>query len=445
MPTPPSPITIPTSLSYRSVVGRSVPLSNLELDGNFAYLENLAEQRLPIISFTAANIISKLNADVATASPGGLNVSLLRGFAPTVDNTGNTVVLRNSNGDFYANTVYAVSFNGVATSAIRAYSADRFTNPARINGVAFNGTTDITVADNTKVSKSGDTIYGKLNLRASLSTGASLNIPHGDAPQTIANGDIWTTVQGQYNVVGGVVRQVAYMDSSIRGTASNVTGVVQISNGGTGATESSAARSNIGAAASGNNTDITRLSGLTTPLSPQQGGTGLTTSGAAGNVLTSDGNGMWVSAPQTGVPSGAVMAFAMSTPPNGWLECDGTAISRIVYASLFNSIGTSYGAGNGSTTFNLPDLRGEFVRGWDHGRGVDAGRTFGSQQSDGIKSHSHPIRVGTSDGSAPYYNYGLQSIRNGSYRSPPNEPFSLDTGGTETRPRNIALMYCIKI
>lgn len=89
------------------------------------------------------------------------------------------------------------------------------------------------------------------------------------------------------------------------------------------------------------------------------------------------------------VPPGAVMYFARNTAPPGWLKCNGAAISRTAYSKLFAAIGTAFGAGDGFTTFNLPDLRGEFVRGWDDGRGVDGGRAFGSFQAGMIQSHSH--------------------------------------------------------
>jgi hypothetical protein len=87
-----------------------------------------------------------------------------------------------------------------------------------------------------------------------------------------------------------------------------------------------------------------------------------------------------------GVPSGAVMVFAMNSAPSGYLACNGTAVSRTTYAALFAAIGTTYGAGDGSTTFTLPDLRGEFLRGIDNGRGVDSGRAFGSAQGDAIRN-----------------------------------------------------------
>ena len=87
---------------------------------------------------------------------------------------------------------------------------------------------------------------------------------------------------------------------------------------------------------------------------------------------------------------GMIASFAMNSPPTGWLECDGSAVSRTTYADLFGAIGTTYGVGDGSTTFTLPDLRGEFLRGWDHDRGVDydgnprVNRVFGSNEKGSL-------------------------------------------------------------
>lgn len=93
------------------------------------------------------------------------------------------------------------------------------------------------------------------------------------------------------------------------------------------------------------------------------------------------------------VPSGTVLYFAGRTAPAGWLKANGAAVSRTAYAALFAAIGTTYGAGDGRSTFNLPDLRGEFLRGWDDGRGVDAGRVFGSAQAHALQSHQHGLAV----------------------------------------------------
>ena len=75
------------------------------------------------------------------------------------------------------------------------------------------------------------------------------------------------------------------------------------------------------------------------------------------------------------MPPGTIVAYAGDTPPadGSWLLCDGSEVSRTIYASLFAAIGTSHGDGDGSTTFNLPDYRGRFLRGVDHGSGRDPG------------------------------------------------------------------------
>lgn len=134
-------------------------------------------------------------------------------------------------------------------------------------------------------------------------------------------------------------------------------------------------------------------------------------------------------------PAGEVAPFARTTAPDGWLACDGATVSRTTYARLFAAIGTTFGAGNGTTTFKLPDLRGEFIRGWDAGRGVDISRAFGSNQSDELKSHTHTYRGATitAGGADPSGSgFTFQAGATGA------------TGGNETRPRNIALLYCIR-
>lgn len=219
------------------------------------------------------------------------------------------------------------------------------------------------------------------------------------------------------------------------------------------------------------------------------------------------------------VPTGTILPFAVSSPPSGYLICDGTAISRTTYSLLFSIIcpsstvtfntgsnlvlwtshpfnindrvvftstgtlptgitsgttyyvktisdadsfslsttpggvvlslsgsptgthtgqGRGYGLGNGTTTFNLPDLRGEFLRGFDFGRGIDTNRYLGSFQDHMLQDHKH----GTSD-------YWVSSAGFGGYLggsitpiNPPNP--STGNHGSETRPRNISINYVIK-
>lgn len=140
-----------------------------------------------------------------------------------------------------------------------------------------------------------------------------------------------------------------------------------------------------------------------------------------------------------GAPTGQLADFAMNDAPTGWLECDGSAVSRTDYADLFSAIGTVWGEGNGSTTFNLPDMRGEFRRGFDNGRGIDGGRAFGSHQDGAIEAHTHTVNYST--GTAEWNNnVGLvNAIGSGSSAAESEE-----TGGSETRPRNFAVLVCIK-
>ncbi|MCW8843024.1 MAG: tail fiber protein [Rhodobacteraceae bacterium] len=138
-------------------------------------------------------------------------------------------------------------------------------------------------------------------------------------------------------------------------------------------------------------------------------------------------------------PVGMIVPMARTGVPEGWIECDGRALTRADYPALFAAIGTAFGAGDGATTFTLPDLRGEFLRGWDNGRGVDVGREFGSVQADEIKSHTHAIQSNSNDGAGGTY-VDAASDSSGTIHS----PITGATGGAETRPRNIALKFCIR-
>ena len=145
------------------------------------------------------------------------------------------------------------------------------------------------------------------------------------------------------------------------------------------------------------------------------------------------------SAASSDIPIGYIAPSPSGTVFINHLECDGSELSRTTYANLYSVIGDIYGAGDGSTTFNIPDLRGEFIRGFDNGRGVDSGRTIGTWQVDDFKSHQHSLNWWGNNGGAGAGTKDLLATGDGFH--------PLDTslvGGTETRPRNIAMMYCIK-
>ena len=123
-------------------------------------------------------------------------------------------------------------------------------------------------------------------------------------------------------------------------------------------------------------------------------------------------------------------------------KCDGTAVLRSAFPALYAAINTIYGQGNGTTTFNLPDYRGAFLRGKDDGRGLDPNRAFASYQEDEFKSHTHRIIDTSNGGSGDMINSfdTLDDIAQsgGAYVE------TTSTGGTETRPKNYAIVYCIK-
>lgn len=156
------------------------------------------------------------------------------------------------------------------------------------------------------------------------------------------------------------------------------------------------------------------------------------------------------------LPVGTVMGFPVNAPPTGFLECNGAAVSRDVYSDLFGLIGSTYGDGNGTTTFNIPDYRGEFLRGWDHGRGVDpdsgsrtdrgdavTGDNIGTKQGHEYEAHKH-IRGTASTVVGTYGNANVSGDHNDITGTATTSPFTSTEGGNETRPRNVNIMWCIR-
>ena len=152
-----------------------------------------------------------------------------------------------------------------------------------------------------------------------------------------------------------------------------------------------------------------------------------------------------LTAAPSGLPVGTSITFNTSTVPDSFLEEDGSAVSRTTYADLFAVLGTTFGIGDGATTFNLPDKRGEFLRGWDNGAGNDPDAVTRTDRGDGTTGDF----VGTKqDGEVgPHVHSGWNSSANGPTGGGTNwgRPGDTDANtGSETRPRNINVMYCIK-
>jgi microcystin-dependent protein len=214
---------------------------------------------------------------------------------------------------------------------------------------------------------------------------------------------------------------------------------------------------------------------------------------ASGETLTADNlNGNFtaldqrVSMLESLLPAGTIIAYGgsgaanpdggASTAPAGWLLCDGSAVSRTSYATLFAAIGINFGGGDGIATFNLPDLRGRFLRGADRGAGRDpnaaariasngggaVGDNVGTLQADQFGSHQHALTdpghshmspttnglagtretAGTAAGGFDYIDSGGASPAVSTSTTGITEAA---TGGSETRPKNVTVNYLIKL
>src|SRR5262245_12587947 len=152
------------------------------------------------------------------------------------------------------------------------------------------------------------------------------------------------------------------------------------------------------------------------------------------------------------LPVGTIITYTSETPPPGFLECDGSQRSRADYAALFAVVGTAFGGGDGALTFNLPDLRARFLRGWAHGSPLDPHRDFrfpiyfggingdrvGSYQHHDVGPHSHNVNAGILN---PFG--GFNSITGGNALGFATG-FTDNNFGSETRPVNAGVMFAIK-
>lgn len=161
------------------------------------------------------------------------------------------------------------------------------------------------------------------------------------------------------------------------------------------------------------------------------------------------------------IPPGTIAMSSANVVPAGWFECNGAAVSRATYAALFLAIGTRYGGGDGSTTFNLPDCRGRFPRYLDTGSGLDPGRSLGSYQDQDLQTHGHntadPGHVHGPGSGSQFQNItsgtnfpdtiggGLLTATSSTTAAAATGISILPTGGPETRPRNIAFWAIIKV
>jgi microcystin-dependent protein len=133
-------------------------------------------------------------------------------------------------------------------------------------------------------------------------------------------------------------------------------------------------------------------------------------------------------------PTGVILPFGGSSAPSGFLLCDGTAVSRTTYADLFTAIGTSYGTGDGSTTFNLPDVRQRFPLGKAAaGTGSSLGASGGAiDHTHSTPAHSHTVAAHTHSVPAHYHSSLQASESSTASGSSGNHIVSNNTGGSRT-------------
>jgi hypothetical protein len=411
--------------------------------GSAGTLKFLVESARPTLRSTSGTLNFDMGVsgpdisfvDAATAlSLGGPNAPAIIG-----DNTTNLGI----NG-FKFNNIYANNLFGNADTATSAITATNLAGggPGAIPFQTANNSTSMLglgAAGTVLTAGAGGLSWQSVS-REPLSKGSFL---------TLVN----TTTSGALDNYDGVVGVTIAVDATSANTASKV--VARDANGNFVA-------GTITANLTGNVTgNVTGNSGTATRLQTSRTINGVSFDGTAN--ITIEAND-----PNSGAPVGAILYYPSATIPVGWMICDGASISTTAFSLLFSKIGYTYG-GSGSL-FRLPDLRGEFIRSWDGGRGIDSGRGLGSTQKGTIQVvdpnyGSHNVQGiigrnnypgGTTGVVDPQFNIesGMDYVSRDDYPNVmlsyvgANVPLNLGTSGFgfgAARPRNVALVACIKV
>ena len=389
---------------------------------------------------TVRSNTGQLNFDIGSAGPdisfvnAATSVALGGPSAPAIigDNTTNLGIT-----GYKFNNIYANNFLGNATTATLATTATNLAGGG-LGSLPYqtaNGATGfLNIGSPGYVLRvgSGNTIeWEPLNFEQ-LNKGSYLNFVNTNTSSTVSF----------FNSTDPVTISV---DATSTNTASKV-----VARDGSGNFAAGTISANLTGNVTGN---VTGNAGTATRLQTPRTINGVAFDGTAN--ITIEAND-----PNSGAPVGSILYYPSSSIPVGWMMCDGSAISTSIFSLLFSKIGYNYGGSGG--VFRLPDLRGEFIRSWDGGRGVDSGRTLGSSQGDLFRSHQHKSawsqdagaavtnsvlyagRVDQNGGSAA----GFRDVEAGSAGASEADEavmFTTATGGSETRPRNVALVACIKV
>jgi len=289
-------------------------------------------------------------------------LSLSAGTGISYDNK--TGAITNSSPD---QTVVLTAGTGISTSGtypnftITNSSPDQTVKLTSGTGISITGTYPEFTITNSSPSSGGTVTSVGLSLPAIFSISNSPVTTSGTLTGTLANQNPNIVFAGPSNGVAAaptfrslVAADIPTLNQNTTGTSANVTGIVALANGGTAA-------------------NLTAVNGGV--VYSTASALAVSSAGTSGQLLQSNGAAApsWVASP--GVPTGSLFPYAGSSAPTGYLLCDGSAVSRTTYATLFGVLSTTYGAGNGSTTFNLPDLRGRMPLGAGTGVGLNASGT----------------------------------------------------------------------
>lgn len=486
---------LPSSIVLRSEKG--YPLTITELDNNFKYLSVSLTQKLNIADFTQTAICDRINSVSYEVS--NLNANKLHGFIPSSEVIADTqtIALRTSNGNL-TSTTFTGDLIGNAETADFADIAQVAHQLDQINPVLYGGTGASTAAgaraNLNVVNRAGDSMTGKLSLASATADFATLNIPAQSAsisaPQ---DGDVWGSAVSLFYRKSGVTYTVAPLESpTFTGTPSAPT-PTKASNSGAVATTNYVQQHVVDLNAAINlraTIDSPTLTGNPKSVTPatDDNDTSIATTAfvvnkintitpnyytrtqvdtAIANEANARANGDTNLQNQIdeinktkGIPVGTVIYYAAAVTPIGWLKCDGSLVSKNSFPQLFDKIGYTYG-GSGND-FRLPDLRGEFLRGWDDSRGVDPSRQFGSWQKGtmvgGYDDNDDSSHASVLQGRA-WNDYGsdlvtseiasnVYSLGRIKWNHPQGESiYNINQAPnwvSITRPRNVAMLPCIK-
>lgn len=499
---------LPSSIVLRSEKG--YPLTITELDNNFKYLSISLTQKLNIKDFTQTAICDRINS--VDYSVSNINANNLRGFYPSTEVIDNlsTIALRSESGNILSNTFTGDLIGNAdsadfATLAQTAHALDNV-NPIQFGGTGANNAADARVNLNV-VNRAGDSMTGKLSLAPATSGYATLNIPtQTNSINSPIDGDIWSNASSFFYRKSNVTYTFAPLESpAFTGTPIS-TNPAKTSNSGAIATTNFVQQH-----VADLNASILLKSDINSPVftgdpkaptpPTNDNDTSIATTAFVNNLIntitpsyytkqqadiihnaetstrTANDNALSSRIDELtkmkGIPIGAVMYYAASNVPVGWLKCDGALVSKNAFPHLFSKIGYTYGGvGN---DFRLPDLRGEFLRGWDDGRGIDRGRQFGTWEKGTLVTFDPNYGSYNVTSVIGRYNYsgatnsvswndtddstgkiGLDHVFNAQTMWPemlraeinnaptPQELATNGWGYGMARPRNVAMLACIK-